>query len=194
VQEVKPDTRRHSLDAQSEDPRAARTKDRLSWSLVELIQEKGYDNTTVKDVVSRAEVSRSTFYAHFDDKDEMFLQHFTGFMRSVGASIDLPGDTTQTTGVRDFFRHVQSMRPLYVELQKARRLDALFKYGQVVLSEAIGSRLIARTTPPDAVPAQILAHHIASTLFTLLTWWMDHHQPIGAEELERIFYRLTRVC
>jgi AcrR family transcriptional regulator len=177
----------------AEDPRTARTKDRVSWSLVELIQEKGYDATTVSDVAARAEVSRSTFYAHFEDKDEVFLQHFTGFMTSLGESLRVTREDPETPAVQNFFKHVQSMRPLYVELQKARRLDYMFKFGQVVLSQTIEARLNNRPALPDALPAAIVAQHLAATLFTLLTWWMDHHQPVEPEELERTFYRLTQI-
>jgi AcrR family transcriptional regulator len=40
------------------------------------VAEKGYAATTISDVVSRAGVSRSTFYEHFADRDECYLAAF----------------------------------------------------------------------------------------------------------------------
>jgi AcrR family transcriptional regulator len=42
-------------------------------AVVQAVAEKGYSGTTVADVVSRAGVSRKTFYEHFRDKEECFL-------------------------------------------------------------------------------------------------------------------------
>ena len=43
---------------------------------VRLILEKGYEAVTVQDIIDRADVGRSTFYAHFFDKDELRLEFF----------------------------------------------------------------------------------------------------------------------
>ena len=53
------------------DLRIVRTRQRLTNSLRELIVEKGYEQVTVKDVLSRAKVGRSTFYAHFESIDHL---------------------------------------------------------------------------------------------------------------------------
>jgi AcrR family transcriptional regulator len=50
------------------DRRILRTRRSLLDALVGLILEKGYEAVTVQDVIDRADVGRSTFYAHFHDK------------------------------------------------------------------------------------------------------------------------------
>jgi AcrR family transcriptional regulator len=192
VQKVKPNIEPNG-NGKREDRRVTRTRERLNWSMVELIQEQGYDQTTVQDVADRADVSRSTFYTHFEDKDDLFIQHFVGFIKSLGKSIEwdvAPGAHSST--VRDFFAHVAGMRPLYTELRKAKRLDQLLKMGQIILAETLDKRIAACNPPQEALPAPIVAQHIAVTLFTLLTWWMDHHHPVDAEELAQMFHRLVR--
>src|SRR5690348_7228202 len=55
------------------DRRVERTRDLLQKSLIELIDERGYDAVTVQDIVDRANVARATFYVHFTSKDNLFL-------------------------------------------------------------------------------------------------------------------------
>ena len=63
----------HRLTA---DQVAADQRRRLIDALVELAGEKTYPATTVADIVKRAEVSRKTFYAHFEDRDRLLLAAF----------------------------------------------------------------------------------------------------------------------
>jgi AcrR family transcriptional regulator len=55
------------------DRQTRRTQLLLGNALVELMIEKGYDAITVKDIIERANVGRSTFYAHYPGKDELFI-------------------------------------------------------------------------------------------------------------------------
>ncbi|WP_246124399.1 TetR/AcrR family transcriptional regulator [Nocardia bhagyanarayanae] len=47
---------------------------RLITAMVESVRAKGYSATTLSDVVGRARVSRSTFYEHFANKEECFVE------------------------------------------------------------------------------------------------------------------------
>ncbi len=58
------------------DRRVQRTRQLLQDALVSLIQEKGYEAVTVQDILDQANVGRSTFYAHFRDKEELLLSRF----------------------------------------------------------------------------------------------------------------------
>src|SRR5690242_4167136 len=58
------------------DRRIQRTRQLLLDALLSLILEKDFDSITVQDVIDRANVGRSTFYAHFQDKDELLLSGF----------------------------------------------------------------------------------------------------------------------
>jgi AcrR family transcriptional regulator len=55
---------------------AASQRRRMLAAMVAAIAEKGYTDVVVADVVSRARVSRATFYEHFSDKADCFLAAF----------------------------------------------------------------------------------------------------------------------
>ena len=52
------------------DRRVQRTRKLLQDALMALILEKGYEAVTIQDIIDRANVGRSTFYAHFLDKQQ----------------------------------------------------------------------------------------------------------------------------
>ena len=54
------------------DLRVKRSQLFLKNAMKDLLKEKGLDAITVQDVADRAMVNRSTFYAHYQDKDDLF--------------------------------------------------------------------------------------------------------------------------
>lgn len=64
---------RHGL---SRDEVAASQRTRLLQAAVELGSERGFASLTLADIVGRAGVARSTFYEHFRDKEQCFLETF----------------------------------------------------------------------------------------------------------------------
>ncbi len=53
-------------------------RERLFGATVACIAEKGYEETTVADLLELSGVSRSAFYEHFRDKEECFIATFEG--------------------------------------------------------------------------------------------------------------------
>ena len=53
------------------DRRVRRTQEALRQAMVALIIERGFEAITVTDITERADVGRSTFYAHYADKEDL---------------------------------------------------------------------------------------------------------------------------
>jgi len=47
------------------DRRVQKTRKLLQDALIELVAEKSYESVTIREILDRANVGRSTFYAHF---------------------------------------------------------------------------------------------------------------------------------
>lgn len=53
------------------DRRVQKTRKLLQDALIELVAEKSYESVSIREILDRANVGRSTFYAHFQDKDQL---------------------------------------------------------------------------------------------------------------------------
>jgi len=60
------------LQTPRKDPRVARTQKLLRDAFTSLLQEKSFESISVQDIAERATVNRATFYAHFQDKFDLF--------------------------------------------------------------------------------------------------------------------------
>ena len=88
---------------------------RLLWAIVQAVADKGYVGTTVADIVERANVSRTTFYQQFQDKESCFLAAFDfgvefvlGQMRAAWEGLADQGDWREHTR-SDLTTYVQTL-------------------------------------------------------------------------------------
>lgn len=70
-------------------------RDRMMLALADAMTEKGYVNTTVADVLSRAGVSRETFYQQFSSKLDCFMHTFDAAAEVLFAHV---GDVSGGSG------------------------------------------------------------------------------------------------
>src|SRR5437763_8598382 len=65
------------------DRRVERTQQVLRAALLSLIQEKGFESLSVQDIIDRANVGRATFYAHFDNKEDLLASGIDGLRTTL---------------------------------------------------------------------------------------------------------------
>lgn len=176
------------------DRRVRRTRARLGQALIELVGEQGYDRTTVQDVIDRADVGRSTFYAHYRDKDDLLvsgLEHLTEDIERHLADDPVDADTLlPSLGV---FRHVGEQHQLFRALIGSRGVDLVTEAAQQVLEdwarEAIARREEAGQR--QEVPTDVRAAFLAGSLMSLLAWWIDHDMPHPPERMAAMYRAMT---
>ncbi|HEX8856534.1 MAG TPA: helix-turn-helix domain-containing protein, partial [Thermoleophilaceae bacterium] len=88
----------------------ASQRGRMLDAMAQSVAEKGYAATTVADVVGRAGVSRKTFYEHFRDKEDCFLEAW-----DAGVEILLDAVAQATTATEDWREGVRAGTRAYLE-------------------------------------------------------------------------------
>jgi AcrR family transcriptional regulator len=171
------------------DRRSQRTRHLLSAALVELIRERDYSTITVSDIIERADVGRSTFYAHYRDKDDLFVGELDRVIELLSERI--PGqDEMPFFPSLGLFRHVGEEYELYKALVWTPGIDLLIKHMQKSLSQRIEQGL-QNNGKEYEVPLQVLSNFIAGNFLTLLKWWLENKKAYAPEQMDRIFRDLT---
>lgn len=88
-------------------------RERMLVAMLHCVDELGYAASTVADVVARAAVSRSTFYAQFADKEACFLAAYDFAMKHALARMDA---TTETAPRQTWRERVRSDLTTYLDV------------------------------------------------------------------------------
>src|SRR6185436_1418544 len=106
------------------DARVRRTRDALGDALIALMQEKPFDTITVQDVLDRAHVSRSTFYTHYSDKDDLLMSDSEEFFEALSMALSAHSDKSERVfPVKEFFNHLANVQPFYKALVKSGKFQ-----------------------------------------------------------------------
>ena len=175
------------------DARVRRTRDALGDALVALMQEKPFDTITVQDVLDRANVSRSTFYSHYSDKDDLLMSDAEEFFERLAMALSAHGDQSDRVfPVQEFFTHLADVQPFYKALVKSGRFQENMELARGHFARGIERRLSelprARSIPANELPAIAFTH--AGALLSLLTWWLDRGMREPPEQMDALFHRM----
>lgn len=182
------------MKTQKDDRRSQRTRQALHQALFALMREKRYDAITVQDIIDRANVGRSTFYAHFVDKEDLartnIEQVLDGLIQSSAPGA--PGERG-LIATAALFEHVREQFPLFQMQHGGLGLELFFERSQAYWSQKIERDLQGQLPPGKlpAVPMPILAHYVTGTWVTLLKWWLDNKMPYSPQRMDEIFQQLV---
>lgn len=174
------------------DRRAQRTRQTLSHALIDLIQEKRYEAITVQDICDRANVGRSTFYAHYQDKDDLLASNFQQMMHSLGSQVEWRNDRLAFP-VTPLFQHVQEHHHLYKALAGGGGFAVLLRAGQQQWRTHIETHLNTLLLPgrTATIPLDVVTAYLAGVLQTMLVWWLDRKMPYSPERMDEMFQQLV---
>lgn len=179
------------MAAEKVDRRVRRTKELLRRALLELILEKGYARVTVQEIIDRADVGRSTFYAHFRDKEDLLVDGLEELREALAPN---EGDGVHPGSASlAVFEHFRDSQEVWGAMAGRRGADAFVRHLHEFLLGLVYAQLRARAPQgPTRVPVDALAEFAVSTMIGLgVRWWRMGEEPVSAREVDRLYRELT---
>lgn len=178
------------------DRRQKKTRRAVFQAFTELLSEKPYGSITVQDIIDRADIGRSTFYAHFETKDELIHQLCEELF---GHIIDTAMDHTHTHGrysgenapVSVFchlLQHLQENDNNILGLLSCESNEIFLRYFKNSLNQLVETQLPAADSDhtPD-IPRDFIINHISGSFVEMVLWWMEGKMRQTPDDLDRFF-------
>jgi AcrR family transcriptional regulator len=178
-----------TANIKSLDRRVQRTRDALRIALIALLEEHGWDDINIQDLCERANVGRSTFYLHFQNKEELLVGGFDDLRAWV--RIQAAQRKTETDAmpfVRGLIEHVYEQRNLFRSIIGKRSGHVVQKRFREMVCRLVEEEIV----PPHASWKQKAgARYISGALVELLAWWVDSGKEHTADDIEELFYQIA---
>ncbi|GCE15390.1 TetR/AcrR family transcriptional regulator [Tengunoibacter tsumagoiensis] len=182
------------MKQQKTDRRSQRTYRLVSAAFAELLVEKPYEEILVQDILDRADIGRTTFYAHYFDKEDVLNCIVEQELEMLTHQITRSTARQRVVPSLELFEHVyHSQNQQFLALMRSRAGEPLWEALQVALCRAIEpalSTLCAEKRSPP-IPLPVVSQYLAGAFLTLLKWWVTASMPYPPEQMETIFQQLA---
>lgn len=185
------------------DRRVQRTKRRLKGALAELLAEREYDRITVQEIVDRADVGRSTFYAHFESKEDLLFagveRHLRLMVEAPPAGFSAEDDARRLRFSLPLLRHVRLQRRFFEATILGGSDARLRQISAGIMTDLVSAELArldadlegvgeaARLTRAEARSGSSRA--LVGAFMGLLDWWLRSADHLPAEAVDALFQR-----
>ena len=178
------------------DRRQQKTRAAIFTAFSALLAEKSYSKITVQDIIDAANVGRTTFYAHFETKDDLLkalCEELFGHIISSAA------DCTHTHGLYSdrnapesvfchLLQHLQEDENNILELLSCESSEVFLRYFKDSLNELIQNQFVNQNRKNNMdIPQNFLVNHISGSFVEMVLWWIKGRMKQPPEELDRYF-------
>ena len=183
---------RSASAAAKTDARVLRSRDALGDAMIALMQEQLFDSITVQQVLDRAGVSRSTFYSHYRDKDDLFLSDVEDFLELLGGLLTRQkAPAARLAPVEELFSHLADVPGVRAAIEASGKWPDVRELGIGHFARSIEQRLTLARVGLPAPELRATSHALAGSLFSLMDWWLRNNQPITPRAADTLFHRMA---
>ncbi|MBR0091179.1 MAG: TetR/AcrR family transcriptional regulator [Lachnospiraceae bacterium] len=163
------------------DRRQAKTRKAVMEAFTNLLEHKSYGNITVQEIIDAADIGRSTFYAHFETKDdllrvlceEIFSHVFSEKPHKEKTHDFSSGTYGMAEKVTHMLYQLGDNRSYLKGILSGESSEIFMRYFREHLTEIFDDALQGKT---KKIPRDYLLNHATQSFAETVRWWMVHEK------------------
>lgn len=178
------------------DRRQQKTREAIFDAFGALLGAKAYSKITIQEIIDGANVGRTTFYAHFETKDDLLKELCDDLFTHVFSeelSVESTHDFSMKTGnpqamITHILYHLLDNKRNIIGILTTESGELFLRFFRRYLNELMTVRLLGDTPTRNMnVPYDFLVNHISSSFIGMVQWWMKNKLKQTPEELAEYF-------
>ncbi len=178
------------------DRRQQKTRTAIFKAFGTLLGHKNYNSITVQEIIDEANIGRSTFYAHFETKEDLLKE----LCRELfGHIIDSAMDCSHTHGLYSdnrvpnsvfchLLQHLEENNNNVLDLLSCESNEIFLRYFKDNLNELVQTQFVNQRREKNMrLPNDFLINHISSSFVEMILWWIKGHRKQSPAELDQYF-------
>lgn len=177
------------------DRRQKKTRAAIFAAFSELAAKKSYAKITVQEIIDSADIGRTTFYAHFETKDDLLkalceelFGHIVGSAMDCTHTHGLYSDDSAPHSIfLHLLQHLEENDSNILGLLSAASSDIFLRCFKDRLQELVRLHIVAQKQGNPVVPQDFLVNHITGSFVEMVLWWIKNGRKMPPKELDLCF-------
>lgn len=178
------------------DRRQRKSREAIFSAFTDLLAQKDFSRITVEEIIDRADVSRSTFYAHFETKEFLLKELCGELFCHVFDVVDNHPDhrhifqcDEEAPVFTHLFRHLMKNDHNILQLLSGQNNELFLQYFRAGLETVAVRQLPLFASRKDPrLPDSFWIDHITSTFVETLRWWVRNGMQESPETITEYFF------
>lgn len=154
---------------------------------MDLLNEKGYDAMRVQDVIDRADVGRSTFYAHYASKEALLEELCQDLFHHLFSGCE---EADVRTLLAHIFKHFRTNQDRVASLLLSRNVYFLRELEAEIRHDIFPKALEGYMEDKQDLPENLLLHFVVTTFVETVSWWLQQRKKVDETTLTDYYLRL----
>ncbi|MCR5502030.1 MAG: TetR/AcrR family transcriptional regulator [Lachnospiraceae bacterium] len=178
------------------DRRQKKTRQAVYDAFTGLLKKKNYSVITIQEIIDKADIGRSTFYSHFETKDDLLKSLCTEVFEHI-FSTELEKETTHDFShdhgteacVTHILYHLKEHMDFMAGILSGDGGDLFMGYFKVYLEKLFGH---AVRDMSSGIPADYMLNHMVCDFAETVRWWTGHPE-YTPDEISGFFFETTPI-
>lgn len=173
------------------DRRVLKTKSALRDAMLELMAQKGWDDMTIQEICDKANVGRSTFYVHYQSKDDLLSEGLKD-LRDMLAGQPAKLDGLGFQFLAGLLEHMAEQREVFKAAIGRRSGHGVARRFKEMVFQLVEIELNRRCH--SAAKSPWVARFVAGGIVDAMAWWVDAPKAPSIKYMERELNQLARAA
>lgn len=178
------------------DRRQKKTREAIFKAFSELLSKKHFNQITVGEIISLADVGRATFYAHFETKDfllkalceDLFCHIFDSVQANEAEHKHIFSCNGHSSAILHLLYHLQKNDNNILDLLACENNELFIRYFKENLKNLIQKQIhLFDDKKADGLPYDYWINHISVTFVETVRWWIDNGMKESPDVLANYF-------
>lgn len=180
------------------DRRQQKTRDAIFKAFSKLLEIKQYNNITVQEIIDEANIGRSTFYAHFETKDELLKAMCTDIFHHVLSDALRSEETHDFSDnnngleakITHILYHIRDSKKDIIGILSCESSELFMNYFKLYLSDMFEKYLVEMNV---AAPADFVLNHLVGSFAEAVRWWITGKMKYEPEEIAGYYLSVLQI-
>lgn len=167
------------------DRRIAKTQEALRRAVVELMNQKSFDEITIQDIADQADLNRGTIYLHYKDKYDLLDKMIESHMEELGELDEWACKLDWNNGLVPFFEYFEKNH-LFFSTMLASKGAPSFRARLLEYVMAGFSGEIDRESGKNKdLNEDVMLQYTGTAYVGIIEWWIINGMPYPPETMAK---------
>ena len=180
------------------DRRQQKTRKAIFNALSSLLEQKRFECITVQEIIDEANIGRSTFYAHFETKDDLLKEMCTDIFHHIfNEKLPQEANCSYADGITNLelklghiLYHLRVCKRDLKGILEGESGELFLRFLKNYLRDLF---VRYKDDFPCGIPEDFLLHHLTASFAEAAKWWMREDARHSPEEMAAYYMAVIRM-